>query len=312
MRISDQLDIDDEDIRFTDLHMHTVYCDGKDTPEAMVQSAIEKGLSCIGFSSHSYVPFDSLAGIAEEKRQEYVREVARLKEVYAGKIRIFCGVELDYHTLPDPGTDAYSTIKERYKNDFDYIIGSVHYIPLCSFSASAEGHRVESDCIAETGKCCGSRNDFCNTGDSGCSGFAAVDDTPQILMDAVRDYFDGDYYRAAEAYYRLEADVVNRTGCDIIGHFDLFSKFNQKHRLFDEQHPRYVNAWKNAADQLIATGKVFEINTGGISRGWRDVPYPAPEIRDYIHRQGGRFILSSDSHNKDTIGCGFHAACEYL
>ena len=33
--------------------MHTCYCDGKNTPEEMVQSAIEKGLSTVGISGHS-------------------------------------------------------------------------------------------------------------------------------------------------------------------------------------------------------------------------------------------------------------------
>lgn len=281
MKINERVCI--EDTRLTDLHMHTCYCDGRDTPEAMVQEAIAKGFSCIGFSGHSYVAFDPKAGIDPERRlQAYVEEIGRLKAVYAGKIRIFCGIELDYHTVPETGTGRVP---------FDYIIGSVHYIPLdyCTAPVLSEAEKQQKRLTEDFGK----------------AGFAAVDDTPQILMDAVRDHYNGDYYSAAEAYYQLEADVVNRTGCDIIGHFDLFSKFNQKYQLFDEQHSRYVKAWKRAADQLLSTGKVFEINTGGMSRGWRNIPYPAPEIQEYIRQKGGRFILSSDSHCKETIGYHF-------
>ena len=40
----------------SDLHMHTIYCDGVDTPEDMILTALEKGLTAIGFSGHSYVP----------------------------------------------------------------------------------------------------------------------------------------------------------------------------------------------------------------------------------------------------------------
>jgi len=276
-----------EDIRFTDLHMHTIYCDGKDTPEAMVQAAIAKGFSCIGFSGHSYVAFDPAAGMDPESLQAYVKEIRRLKEAYAGKIRIFCGIELDYHTLPEPETEDDGTAIQKYKDCFDYIIGSVHYIPLTSGANAAE-----------------------DPGKTEAAGFAAIDDTPQILMDAVRDHYHGDYYSAAEAYYQLEADVVNRTGCDIIGHFDLFSKFNQTYQLFDEHHPRYVKAWKQAADRLLLSGSVFEINTGGMSREWRNIPYPAPEMQAYIRRKGGRFILSSDSHCKETIGYHFHQSID--
>ena len=52
---------------------------------------------------------------------------------------------------------------------------------------------------------------------------------------------------------------------------------------------------------LISTGRVFEINTGAISRGWRTDAYPATEIRQYIRDHGGKMILSSDAHQKENI-----------
>ncbi|MGX8704670.1 MAG: hypothetical protein ACSW8H_09525, partial [bacterium] len=85
-----------------------------------------------------------------------------------------------------------------------------------------------------------------------------------------------------------------------------------KGKLFDEGHPRYVAAWQKAADKLIATGVPFEINTGGMSRGWRTDTYPAKPIRDYIAAHGGRFILSSDSHSTETLCSQFDKYKEYL
>ena len=41
-----------------DLHTHTSFCDGKNSPEEMVRSAVEKGFDVLGFSGHSYTPFD--------------------------------------------------------------------------------------------------------------------------------------------------------------------------------------------------------------------------------------------------------------
>ena len=66
-----------------------------------------------------------------------------------------------------------------------------------------------------------------------------------------------------------------------------------------------MKAWQTAADRLLKTGKPFEINTGAISRGYRTEPYPAKDIRDYIRRNGGTLILSSDSHQKETIAYRF-------
>ena len=246
----------------TDLHMHTTWCDGKSTPEEMVLSAIDKGFECIGFSGHSFVSFDLECGMTPERAAAYRQDIKQLKEKYRNDISIFCGIEQDYYS-------------EQSTSEYDYVIGSVHYI---------------------------------NTPDVPLS----VDDTPEIFCDGVRKYFKNDFYLAAEAYFEAVSEIVDRTNADIIGHFDLISKFNEKEHLFDENHQRYINAWKKAADKLIPTGKPFEINTGAISRGWRTVPYPSPDMIGYIREHGGHFILSSDSHTKETIGYGFNKAAELL
>ena len=155
------------------------------------------------------------------------------------------------------------------RGTYDYVIGSVHWLLM------ADGHRL------------------------------SVDWTPERLEEDCSKYFAGDWYALAEAYYEKEADVARRTGCDIIGHFDLVSKFNEKQGWFDEQHPRYVSAWQKAADELLRTGKPFEINTGAISRGYRTDAYPARPIREYIRQRGGRLILSSDAHRKENIAFAF-------
>ncbi|MBO5726657.1 MAG: PHP domain-containing protein, partial [Clostridia bacterium] len=98
----------------TDLHTHTVYSDGKNTPEEMVLSAIEKGLKTIGISDHSYTSFDDSYCMKKETIDDYIKEITILKEKYRDKIEILCGIEQD---LFSGQTD------ER----FDYSIGSVHY-----------------------------------------------------------------------------------------------------------------------------------------------------------------------------------------
>lgn len=133
----------------------------------------------------------------------------------------------------------------------------------------------------------------------------AVDDTPELLTDKVNEYYWGDFYRACEAYYELVSEIVPVTGADIIGHFDLITKFNRGGRLFDESDERYKRAALKAADKLISYNIPFEINTGAMSRGYTDAPYPAPFIREYIKERGGRFILSSDAHSMEAIAFEF-------
>ena len=121
------------------------------------------------------------------------------------------------------------------------------------------------------------------------------------LRAMIDEGFGGDPYAMVEAYYRQETDVVRVTHANIIGHFDLLTKFNERDPLFDEGHPRYVAASDAALDALLETGKPFEINTGAISRGYRTTPYPSIRLLRRIAERGGTVVLSSDSHRADTL-----------
>ena len=234
-----------------DLHTHTTYCDGKNTPEEMVLAAIDKGLSRIGFSGHGYTFFDETYCMSIPNVIKYMAEINALKEKYKGKISIRCGVEQDY----------YSNFSRM---GFDYVIGSVHYIKI---------------------------------GEE----YIPVDESAEILTAAAEKHFGGDIYALAEEYFRTAGDVLAKTGGDIIGHFDLISKFNEDGRLFDESHPRYVKAYTEAIDRLLPYGKPFEINMGAIARGYRTHPYPSKAQIEYIAAHGGSFILTGDTHAAENL-----------
>ena len=70
----------------------------------------------------------------------------------------------------------------------------------------------------------------------------SVDESEPVLLRNAAGYYGGDLLAFAEDYYRLVGDVAERTGCQIVGHFDLIAKFNEGDRLFDTSHPRYANA----------------------------------------------------------------------
>ena len=119
-------------------------------------------------------------------------------------------------------------------------------------------------------------------------------------------FFGGDYLALAEEYFETVGNIVEKTHCDIIGHFDLLTKFNEQEYLFDTNSRRYKDAWKKAADKLLKYHIPFEINTGAISRGYRTSPYPSDEIIDYLRSHGAKLILSSDSHDAKSIAFMFN------
>lgn len=160
-------------------------------------------------------------------------------------------------------------IEQDYFSDFepqgyDYVIGSVHS-------------------VKKDGK------------------YYSVDHSQEYLLNAIKD-FGGDFIEFCETYFELVAKIYEKTKCDIIGHFDLCSKFNgDGNKYFDETDPRYVRAGEKAILNLLKSGKPFEINTGAIHRGYRSIPYPAPHFLRFIYQNGGKVILSSDSHSTKTL-----------
>lgn len=102
----------------------------------------------------------------------------------------------------------------------------------------------------------------------------SVDNTPEEA-EALAAHFGG-ADRAAEEYYRRVASIAEIHEADIVGHFDLLTKFDERRPLYDPERRAYRDAAFAAMETLSAAGKIFEINTGAISRRRRTAPYPAP------------------------------------
>lgn len=109
---------EDDKMTLQNLHTHTVFSDGKNTPEEMVLGAVRAGCTSLGFSEHSpLAPFYDPDRYAMEAADlpAYRSEILRLREKYAGQLEVYLGLEQDYDS-PAPGPD------------FDYLIGSVHSV----------------------------------------------------------------------------------------------------------------------------------------------------------------------------------------
>ena len=238
-----------------DLHTHSSFCDGENSPEEFVLSAITKGMDAIGFSAHAPMPFATEATMPCGSVTRYCEEILRLREKYRGQISVFLGLEQDYYAA-DPAIG------------YDYLIGAVHCLHM---------------------------------GDE----YIFLDRSAEELRETVRRYFGGDVYRLVSHYYQLVAGLPSRTGCDIIGHFDLIAKFNKDGSFFDENGPRYLRAAMDALDALLEQNVLFEINSSDAVAGLRKIPYPAPLFLHRIAERRGRALLSSDAHCAEDLLAGF-------
>ena len=133
----------------------------------------------------------------------------------------------------------------------------------------------------------------------------AFDASPKVLADGIREHFAGDASAFVKAYFAFEREMVKRTDFDFLAHPDLVRKFNAKHPYFDESAAWYQDELALTAEAIAASGKIVEVNTGAISRGWLDDAYPSPSFRALLRERGVKFILSSDSHDANTLTAAF-------
>ena len=157
-------------------------------------------------------------------------------------------------------------------SDYDYIIGSVHNLTV-------NGERVTID-------------------------------MKQCFRDNLEKHFAGDAVALAVEYFKAVSGIYEATGCNIVGHLDLISKFNEGNCLFDERDARYERAAGTAIEELVSRGLIFEINTGAMARNYRSEPYPSRRLLSMIREAGGSVTFASDCHNVEFLIYGFDEVCK--
>ena len=243
------------------LHTHSTYCDGKDRIEEMVQTAIEKGFTVLGFSGHGPCLVDEVA-MKESDLPNYRKDILEAKEKYKDQIQIFLGIEED--------------ISQRIpsKEPYDIVIGSKHFMFI--------------------------KNQVKN-----------VDYSKEMAREIV-ELYDGDFLKYAKDYYEDLKNIANYSEVDIVGHLDLLMKFNEDESFLSFTDPTYLSYAKDCIDVLIKAGKIFEVNTGAISRGYRTKPYPHQTLLAYIQENGGKILLNSDCHNRVDLDCYYKESMELI
>lgn len=114
----------------SDYHLHTAFsADSKAPMEAQIQAAINAGLQSICFTEHvdldspfRNTPSDDPEGDFHVDYPAYREMYLLMKERYAGRIRIFFGLELGLRASMKSALVSYV----REHPDFDFIIGSTH------------------------------------------------------------------------------------------------------------------------------------------------------------------------------------------
>lgn len=122
-------------MRYSNLHTHTCFSDGKADMEAFVRAAVERDMVSIGFSDHSYTPCDLTYCMTKDRYGDYLRTLERIKK--EAPLPVYAGLELDADSQDD-------------LSPYDYIIASVHYIKVgCRCWPVDHEPWMQLDCIRE-------------------------------------------------------------------------------------------------------------------------------------------------------------------
>ncbi len=99
-----------------DMHLHSSFSDGRNTPEEIVREAIRIGYREIAITDHVRRTTDWLDNFCEE--------LSRLEQIYAARIKLYSGIEAKTINLKGD-VDA---CPEFFKK-VDLVLGAFHRIP---------------------------------------------------------------------------------------------------------------------------------------------------------------------------------------
>ncbi len=138
------------------------------------------------------------------------------------------------------------------------------------------------------------------------------DGRAEYFQTVIDTYCGGDGMELARRYYEAVAELPERAKCDIIAHYDLVTKHAERVKFFDHESEEYKRYALDAIEAIAGRIPYFEVNVGGISRGYRSTPYPAPFIVKRMLELGMKPVIGTDCHHPDTLYSSIDAGVELL
>ena len=157
---------------------------------------------------------------------------------------------------------------------FDYIIGSSHY-----FYKNGNYYPIDSD-YDYFKKCLG--------------------------------IFKNDIIALSQTYYKTFCEYILTRKPDIVGHFDLITKFDEVDVPRFLCNDEYFKIAEMYLETAIKADVVFEVNTGAVAKKLRSSPYPHERLLHIIKKHNAKIILSSDSHSAETLDYNFKETRRFL
>lgn len=260
-------------MQYSNYHSHCDFCDGRSFPEDFVKFAIRNGFRAYGFSSHSPLPFETFWNMSKEDMNEYLAEIRRLKEKYADKLEIYCGLEIDFL---DKTYNA--SIPYFQELPLDYRISSIHYLPLQM--------PLEEE------------NMMC------------IDGSYDAFKISTEEYYGGDIRKVVRHFYQSSCEMVEAGGFDVVGHLDKIYMNGQRFPGFSLDAEWYKKEFFNCLDLIQEKGLMVEVNTKNYVKK-REL-FPHQVFLKCLKERNIPVMVNSDCHYPDLVNDGREAAFDFL
>jgi len=254
------------------LHQHSVFSDGKDRPENYIKKALELGFTATGFSEHSPLPFPTSFSLKEERIDEYIEIINRLKVKYQNRLAVYRALEMDFI----PGiSDDFDAWRKRCRTD--YLIGSVHLVKPDGFD----------DLWFTDGP------DY------------------KIYDQGIANFFGSDIRKAVKTFYHQTNRMIETQQFEIIGHFDKI-KMHNRNRFFTEEEKWYRDLVNETVELIKQKDLIVEINTRGLYKKRSETLFPDGYALQQVKERNIPILISSDAHQVEEVNMLFYYAVKYL
>ena len=160
-------------------------------------------------------------------------------------------------------------------------------------------------------------------------------DYDQECWDAALASFDNNLKAMLVSYFDLQYELLTTLQPKVVGHFDLFKLLFPTNlsvnpdtgvcgksgdaNVVPVTAANYLDVWPEVQKLVVRNlqyinsyGGAVEINTSALRKGLAE-PYPSRNVAELVKaHNGGRFVLSDDSHGIKQVGTCYPAALKYM
>ncbi len=257
-----------------DYHTHTPLClHATGAPRDYVLAAQKAGLSEIGFSDHNPMPtqFDSWR-MKPDQLPEYLQLIQDARAEFPD-FPIRLGLECDFIA----GYEDHIQ-KLAQEAEWDYLIGSVHYITTRASDQSSQTK----------------------------DGMERWDvDSPKHLKKWAEKGSEHSVEEVWGLYFKEYAHMAASGLFDFFAHPDLVKKFG---RLPEGDLSSY---YVEALDAIADHHGVIEVSTAGLRKDCREI-YPSRQFLEMAFQRHIPILINSDAHTPEEVGYAFADALQLV